>query len=277
MVLSFHPNIVAHQNILCAGRLPGKADEKAIMQADAILLPQGCGEALYRLCRKHCSHIFPNYDCRFDFPGKVGQTALFQKTGTAVPETRLFPSVDAFRTEPGEKGLPGYPIVFKSNWGGEGESVFLIESDADLERCLVWAAGQEKTGHFGFLIQEFVPCGSRVLRVVILGRRLYSYWRFGEEGSPFLANLRAGGVIDHAFAPGLQEKAKHAVRLFCHKTKIDLAGFDLIFPLADRDPTPLFLEINYFFGRRGLGGSYKYYELLDAAVNDWLAKRGLWI
>ena len=277
MVLSFHPNIVAHQNILCAGRLPSRADEKAIMQADAILLPQGCSEALYRLCRKHRSHIFPNYDCRFDFPGKVGQTALFQKTGTAFPETRVFPSVDAFRTEAGEKSLPGYPIVFKSNWGGEGESVFLIESDAGLERCLVWATGQEKTGHFGFLIQEFVPSGSRVLRVVILGRRLYSYWRFGEEGSPFLANLRAGGVIDHAFGPDLQEKAKHAVRLFCDKTKIDLAGFDLIFPLADRDPTPLFLEINYFFGRRGLGGSFKYYELLDAAVNDWLAERGLWI
>jgi ribosomal protein S6--L-glutamate ligase len=277
MVLSFHPNIVAHQNILCAGRLPGKAEEKAIILADAILLPQGCSETLYRLCRKHCPHVFPNYDCRFDFPGKVGQTILFQKTETAVPETCVFPSVDAFRKEAVEKGLPQYPIVFKSNWGGEGESVFLVESDAGLERCLVWATGREKSGHFGFLIQEFVPSGSRVLRVVIIGRRLYSYWRFGEEGSSFLANLRAGGVVDHAFAPELQEKAKRAVEQFCHKTKIDLAGFDLIFPLADRDPTPLFLEINYFFGRRGLGGSFKYYELLDAAVNDWLAERGLWI
>ena len=87
MILSFHPNIVAQKNILCAGRLPDEEDCAVISQASAIILPQGCSEALYRMCREHCPHVFPNYDVRFDFPGKLGQARLFQKMGVAFPRT----------------------------------------------------------------------------------------------------------------------------------------------------------------------------------------------
>ena len=275
MVLSFHPNIIAHENILCAGRPPDQRDEEAIKAADAIILSQGCSEALYRICRKHSCQVFPNYDCRFDYPGKLGQASLFRETGTAVPGTHLFSSVDTFQAEGENRNRLDYPLVFKLNWGGEGEGVFLVESDATLNRCLRRARDQERAGYRGFLIQEFVPTGGRDLRVVIIGKQIYSYWRFGNGDSSFLTNLRAGGVINNAFAPNLQEKGRYAVKDFCDKRKIDLAAFDLLFSVEESDPEPLFLEINYFFGRKGLGGSFTYYELLDKAVNAWLAERGL--
>lgn len=277
MVLSFHPNIIAHENILCAGRLPDEQDEQAVKRADAVLLPQGCSEVLYRMCRTHCAQVFPNYDCRFDFPGKLGQAALFRQTATAMPATRTFRSVETFRSEAGGEDPFGFPLIFKSNWGGEGETVFLLKSDAALRRCLAWAAEQERAGYAGFLIQEFVPGGGRDLRVVVIGRQMYSYWRCVDGKESFLTNIRAGGFIDHTFAPELQEKGKSAVRAFCKKTKINLAGFDLLFSEKEDDPEPLFLEINYFFGRRGLGGSFRYYELLEKAVRIWLNERGLMI
>jgi ribosomal protein S6--L-glutamate ligase len=277
MILSFHPNIVAHENILCAGRMPDASDEKAIRRADAVILSQGCSEALYRMCVKHCTQVFPNYDCRFDFPGKLGQARLFQQTQSRFPKTHLFHSVGAFQAL-WPKGSPiGLPVVFKSNWGGEGETVFFVDSTSDLTECLARAATEERAGHAGFLIQEFIPTGGRDLRVVIMGRKMYSYWRFREPNTGFLTNLGAGGEIDHEFAPDLQERGKAAVADFCGRTKIDLAGFDLLFPSQERDPEPLFLEINYFFGRKGLGGSFRYYELLDQAVNEWLVERGMQI
>jgi len=32
----------------------------------------------------------------------------------------------------------------------------------------------------------------------------------------------------------------------------------------------LFLEINYFFGRKGLGGSEAYYKLLQQEIDRWI-------
>jgi len=57
-----------------------------------------------------------------------------------------------------------------------------------------------------------------------------------------------------------------------------LAGIDLIFEKDDRnngDQHPLLLEINYFFGRTGLGGSERFYSLFQAAVDQWLEQLGL--
>jgi hypothetical protein len=93
--------------------------------------------------------------------------------------------------------------------------------------------------------------------------------------SSFLTNIKAGATIDHGSDPELQEAGKAAVNDFCTKTGINLAGFDLLFPDHEQETQPLFLEINYFFGRRGLGGSMKYYQLVDEAVGLWLKKIGL--
>jgi len=59
------------------------------------------------------------------------------------------------------------------------------------------------------------------------------------------------------------------------RTGINLAAVDFVFPLSKEDPTPLFLEINYYFGRRGLGGMDAYYRLLFRAIQEWLKGMGL--
>jgi len=106
--------------------------------------------------------------------------------------------------------------------------------------------------------------------VAVIGRRLLSYWRVGGPQVGFYSNLGRGAVIDRDSDPDLQEKAVALVGQICQKTGINLAGFDVIFSNDADDPTPLLLEINYFFGRKGLGGSEAYYKILLAEIEAWI-------
>ena len=69
----------------------------------------------------------------------------------------------------------------------------------------------------------------------------------------------------------LQGLGKTVVQTACAQTGINLAGFDVIFDPTTAHPEPVLLEINYFFGRAGLGGSEAFYELLVPEVEAWLA------
>ena len=73
----------------------------------------------------------------------------------------------------------------------------------------------------------------------------------------------------------LQRRAVDAVMRFARKARIDLAGFDMLYAEDEEEPAPYFLEINYFFGRRGLGGSERFYELLNKEIHRWLSGHGL--
>ncbi|MBW2647857.1 MAG: glutathione synthase [Deltaproteobacteria bacterium] len=277
MILSFHPCIEGDVNILCAGRPPGDEDVEAAKKARAIILPQGVTEQLYRLCRIHCPHVFPNYDARFDYPGKLGQSRLFQENKVSFPPTVAFSDINAYQ-ETFEKGkantLPfDFPFVLKLNEGGEGEGVFLLENQNDLDTALGNVAQAERSGQKGFIVQAHIPNEGRTLRVVVIGEQFFSYWRIQEDKDVFQSNLRTGARIDHHLAPESQEAAIGAARNFCRSTGINLAGFDFLFPQDASEPQPLFLEINYFFGRRGLGGSFKFYALLEKAVEEWLAHK----
>jgi ribosomal protein S6--L-glutamate ligase len=84
--------------------------------------------------------------------------------------------------------------------------------------------------------------------------------------------LAKGAIIDAQADPELQEVAVSETNAFCKKTNIDLAGFDFLF---SDEKDPFFLEINYFFGRRGLGGSEKYYQMLIEEITNWLSRQGL--
>ena len=278
MIPSFHPNIVADKNILCAGRLPNDEDLAVICRAKAVILSQGCSETLYRMCRKHCAHVFPNYDAKFDFPGKLGQCRLFQKTGEPFPQTYSFETLSSYYAQYGRdvRSCPlKFPCVLKFDWGGEGEGVFFLKTPEALQKALHKTEVAEKSGQKGFLLQEYIPSQGRSLRVVVIEDDLYSYWRVQEDSSEFLTSLKAGAVIDHETDAELQDAGVAVVKGFCLKTGIDLAGFDLLFASDKKGAVPLFLEINYFFGRRGLGGSFKYYELVDKGVKAWLDKLGL--
>jgi len=66
------------------------------------------------------------------------------------------------------------------------------------------------------------------------------------------------------------------VKDFCRKTGINLAGFDFLFSSENYyNDEPLFLEINYFFGRKGLGGSEKFYKILNSEIAKWIKSLGL--
>jgi ribosomal protein S6--L-glutamate ligase len=91
----------------------------------------------------------------------------------------------------------------------------------------------------------------------------------------FGTSVAKGARIDNESDPGLQQKGIAVVRDFCRRTKINLAGIDVLFNENDgRNPHPLLLEINYFFGRTGIGGSEVFYTLLQEQIDRWLKKLG---
>lgn len=273
MIVSFHPLFEADKNIICAGREPGADDLAAVKSAEAVILPLGCRQSLYEMARDNCRHVFPDYETRFNYPGKIGQMRLFQTNGTAHPHAETYASLADFRRQSGDGSNDiafGLPCVFKFDWGGEGETVYLINSREDLKTVLQKAADFEKSGQKGFLLQEYIPTEGKTLRVVIIGRALISYWRVQDDTEAFLSGVSRGARIDAALEPERQNVAKVFVKNLCNKTGINLAGFDVIFAPVKEYIKPLMLEINYFFGRRGLGGSDAFYEILKREIQNWI-------
>jgi ribosomal protein S6--L-glutamate ligase len=275
MIASLHPCIRKDINILCAGRSLTDREKKRLGKARAIILPQGVTAEVYRECRRLVPRVFPNYDLRFGLEGKVGDALLFEYFQVPHPRTLAFGDRESFHQAFPDPDLAsvllsGYPLVLKGNEGGEGSLVFLIESPRDLQDKLDLLLGSSVRDQ-GFVLQEFIDHGGRDLRVVILYDQLLAYWRVQQDPFRFRTNQSQGGTIEHGGDSRLKEKAIKSVERFCRRAGIQVAGFDILFN-RKRDPdTPLFLEINYYFGRRGLGGSLRFYELYEQAADRWLA------
>lgn len=267
MILSFHPVITGEENINCAGRPPGPEEKEAIFRARAIILPQGVREDLYRLCRAVCPLVWPNFDLRFDHPGKVGQSLLFAALDLPRPRTIIFPSVRDFKHRRG--GALARPFVLKTNLGGQGRGVYLITSQAEQTKIL------KILGQGPFIQQELIDHGGRDLRVVLIGGKAIAYWRWAPPGEAFLTNVSEGGRVDFESDPDLIRLGVQAVRDFAAETGVNLAAFDLMFDRNASEIQPLFIEINYYFGRTALGGSMDYYRLLRQAAARWLKDHGL--
>ncbi len=277
MILSYHPCFEAENNLICAGREPDNGDLEAIKAADAVILSQGCSRPLYEMAQKNCQHVFPDYYTRFKYPGKTGQAQLFKKMNVPHPETQIYPDLETFEKNWGKLPEPIniiYPFVFKFSWGGEGEHVYLINNHEELKTVLRLAENFEKKGWTGFIVQEYVPSGNRTLRVVIIGQKFISYWRVQQNSDGFYSNLAKGGILDYDSDQNLQDDATEIAGEFCKKTGINLAGFDILFSSRSQKKTPLLIEINYYFGRRGLGGSEKYYQILNKEIKKWLKNLG---
>ena len=275
MIVSYHPIIEADRNLLCAGREPDVYDLAVIRSADAVILPQGCSQALYRLARANCPQIFPNMDTRFDYPGKLGQIRLFRRLKVAHPKTCLFSGLDDYyRLNP----EIAFPVVLKLDWGGQGETVFKAVDQQALATILERVAACEKSGQSGFLIQSFVPTQNRSLRVAVIGNHKEIYWRIQTVPHKFGTAVSQGACIDHFAEPELQKAALEITDAFRARTGLQLAGFDFIFDCREAEKgcaLPLMLEINYFFGRKGLGGSQRFYRILEKEIDLWLAGTGL--
>jgi ribosomal protein S6--L-glutamate ligase len=279
MIASLHPCISKDINILCAGRSLTEREKKRLQKARAVIVPQGVTAEVYWECRRLVPYVFPNYDLRFSMEGKIGDALLFDYFQVPHPKTLVFENRQAlFSIYPDLKLLPsllsGYPLVLKADRGGEGAFVFLAHSQWELlETLALLPKGPNASG--GFILQEWIDHGGRDLRGVVLFDTFYAYWRVQPDPAIFLTNQSQGGLIDFEGDVLLRDRAVEAVRDFCNRSGINLAGFDLLFDGKDKSPIPLFLEINYYFGRRGLGGSAHFYELFELAADRWLAALSL--
>jgi ribosomal protein S6--L-glutamate ligase len=277
MVLSFHPCFGADAQVILGSRPLGAEEHSLIEKAAAIILPQGCSPELYRTCKKSSALLFPNYDKRFEYPGKTGQSLLFEAYGFPCPKTQRWDSVEAFNAFCLiSKSYPHrMPFFLKADRSHEGEGIFLIGDDKAMHSALQALAQLEKSGFPGFISQQSIATEGNVLRAVIIGRKKITYWKRAADANQMITTIGRGSRIDKTWRQDLQEKGRDMVERLSSKAGIDLAAVDLVFPMRDPEPQPLLLEINYYFGRRGLGGSEHYYGVLHEAIQEWLREHGL--
>ena len=273
MILSFHPCFTADHQIILGARPLDEGDCRLIRSAHAVILPQGRVDGVFHECQDSKTPMFPNYDMRRTYPGKVGQSRLFQKFLLPHPRTFRWERVDALKKVP--KPPHEFPFVVKDNRSHEAKGVFVVENSDSLKAAMGLLALKEGVENKGLVSQDFVPSGGNVLRAVIMGNRILTYWKRPTSPGQIITTISKGALIDHEWRPDLQEKGKYQARLLAKRTGINLAAVDFVFPLSKEDPEPLFLEINYYFGRRGLGGMDAYYRLLFQAIQDWLNTIGL--
>ncbi len=266
MILSLHPIIEADRNVIIAGRNPRRQEIGWMRNARAIILPQGVTEKVYRIAAQSCAHVFPDYEARFRYPGKVGFARLCGEKGLPHPRTRVFSNVDEARKIDAQRR---FPLVMKSDSGGEGHGVYPVRNSEELKRALRELELMERGGWTGLVEQEFIESGGRDLRVVVMGNQTFAYWRKAADSDDFKHHLGSGGILDLESDPELRRKGIALVERACALTGINLAGFDVLFRNGNEEP--LLLEVNYFFGRRGLGGSESFYNLLRKAVDQWVA------
>jgi ribosomal protein S6--L-glutamate ligase len=276
MILSFHPCFLSDTLVILGDGTLDSHDLRHIQAAEVILLPQYCSSELYRACKSSSAQIFPNYDARFGFPGKIGQSLLFRKYKCPHPETRRWASVRAFEeAHEGEGNFPhSMPFLIKGNQAHEAEGIYTVTDRSVLERALGDLGRLEDLGRSGFISQEFIRAEGNVLRAVVVGTRTITYWKRAREVGQMITTISRGAEIDRAWRPDLQKEGEIEAKRLAAETGINLAAIDFIFDFRSADPQPLFLEINYIFGRRGLGGSMRFYRLLSEAVQEWLVERG---
>ncbi len=269
-VISLHPCFEADLNLLLGDKSLSSSQKDLIKKARAVILPQGCKADVYWYCRQYCHHVFPNYDYRFPGEGKVGDALLWKSLRLPHPRTIIYPEVNYFYKLHFEMGnaLPfTYPFVVKGDRGGEGNMVFLIKDEGDLKQTLDLLFSLEKNqGWHGFILQEFIAHQNKDLRVVVIGTQRFFYWRM-KDGSDWRSNLAQGGEIDTNVSSDVKAKVGPYIDTLCQKTGINLAAIDVLCPQGTQ---PLLLEINYYFGRKALGGSDSFYELLGKEVEKWL-------
>jgi ribosomal protein S6--L-glutamate ligase len=277
MILSFHPCFDTDVQVILGDRRLDSTDLKLIRNAKAIILPQTCPQEIYNACSASSAAVFPSYEMRFKYPGKVGQSILFKDFGFLHPETLRWRTVDEFKKAyTASKEFPhDLPFFIKDDKSHEADGVFLVKDRTSLSRAFDYLGSRERSGLPGFVTQEFIRSEGKVLRAVIIGNQVITYWKLPNRPGQVITTISRDAMIDHDWRPDLLEKGRRQVLSLSRKTGINLAAVDFVFPLLDDDPDPFFLEINYFFGRRGLGGSEDYYRLLYQAVQDWLGEIGL--
>jgi ribosomal protein S6--L-glutamate ligase len=273
-ILSFHPCFAAKDQIILGSRKLTPRDHRLIKKAEAIILPQSCSQDLYQACKASSAELFPNYDMRFKYRGKMGQNALFKELQLPHPHTIPWVLVDQFRRAIHQEGLShDCPFLLKGNEGHEGDGVFLITDPEALESSLRVLSEWEKTGQSGFVSQALIASGGNVLRAVLLENKIITYWKRPALQGSLITTISRNAFVDKDWRKDLQEKGRVQTEILSQRTGINVAAIDYVFHMKDPEPQPLILEVNYYFGRRGLGGSLDYYRLLFEALQEWLKRK----
>lgn len=260
--VSFYPRIPLDENLSIFEPLADTNVRLMVAQAAGVLLPPYISPWRYHAITRLASKWFPRLDARFAYQGKVRQIDLFRQLGVRYPETQTFRDPSHLVRHLQRFGAPWkYPFVLKGDKGGGGNTVYPIYRPSDISKHTVKLPTAEPV-----LLQKWVEHGGRDLRVVVYGARAISYFRVG--GGHFYNNVCRGGRIDHESCPEQQTSGILATLEFCKSAFIDIAGFDLMFPDNEQ---PVFIEINFHFGRKGLGGFPGHQKKVQQAVKHWRA------
>ena len=268
MLLSFYPLIDGDLNLdLSNPRLFATETIKLIKRAKAIVLPPYCTACQYWFCKGY-AEVFPNFDTRFYFGGKFGHTFLFSLCEVPFPPTKLYTGIEDFKKRHLENNEPlfPYPIVIKWSKGGGGAFVYKVNTIKGLLGALETFKRYEHRGPT-FIIQPYIEHGGRDLRVVVIGKSILTYWRIQTNPKEFRSNVGRGARIEYGVAPALEKKAIELTKKVCNLTGINLAAFDILFP--EENPRPLFLEINYRFGLKGIGGPSAFRKVIKREAKSW--------
>jgi ribosomal protein S6--L-glutamate ligase len=258
--VSFQPEIRMEENLPPFTSIEDPRTIDLLGKAVGVLLPSYVAPWTYRSITQHAKNWFPRLEALFNFRGKTSQVHLFDSMGVRHPESLVFETPLCLQAYIDEHESPwGYPIVLKGDLGGGGVTVFPVYGGEDIAKYLLKLPKDKP-----LLIQKWVEHGGKDLRVVIYGDQTVSYFRVG--GGQFYNNVCRGGRIDHGGWPELQQKGASAVLEFCTRAGIDIAGFDLMFP---DDGAPVFIEVNFRFGRKGLGGLKEHQRHLLRAILRW--------
>ncbi len=269
MILSFNP-IINGDKFIWINQWIDNSLKEEIKKAKVVILPQTISRPVYIFIRSFCEYVFPNYDTRFEYEGKLGDIMLFLKHDMPHPDTVLFPNIVSFSGNHKEVGKPPYslspfPFVIKTNKGDEGSGTWIIKDKGEFDRVIEIIRHEERQGRYGFLIQRYVPDLTKTLRVTVIGDYIKAYWKSIDAASDFYTNIARGGEVDFYSAPELMEKGIKIIKEFTRLAKINMAGFDLCFEEDD----PLFLEINYTFGLKGLGGADEFYKIFRREATNF--------
>lgn len=272
MIVSLHPHFKGDFGLTLPIKSLSEDRTTGILKnATAVILPQSVNQEQYAVCRRFTDCIFPNYSNRFGFEGKAGNFLLLDKFGLPRPKTLPFESVNDWRRrfpDPDRPPLPR-PFVLKNNQGGCGFGIFLITNQDELDQALVFFQRQGD----GFVAQEFVDHGGKDLRVVLIGDMVKTYWRCQNTPGEFRNNVGKGALIDLEGDPELTAKGVECVKDFKDSTGVNLAAVDVMFDQNRKKP--LISEINFVFGRKGVGGVTAFRNMFDAAAVQWLKSKGL--
>jgi ribosomal protein S6--L-glutamate ligase len=257
--LSMNPLVHLEKNLPNLASVENPEVESLIRGAQGVVMPRGITRKRYQKIAAMAKNWFPNLDAKYDYSGKTKQALLFKRLRIRHPVTILYPKPRVLLDTEGKRLPLDYPFVLKGDNGGGGSTVFPVYCKKDLIDGLHRLPAEE-----ALLIQSWVNHRGMDLRVVVVGAKMVSYFRVGGEN--FYNNVCRGGRMHPEIFPELQKRGMAAVARFCHLVRINLAGFDLMFP--DEGP-PLFIEINFNFGRKGLGGTPGFRKLFREAVELW--------